>query len=99
MSEKPPGQWGGRRTAIKRCAFVAHVTMGDQIETAEGSSKVGGGGKPMKTAKAVQTFVQATSVAEHMPATTTGEIMKFCHGQRSTAGCRSKFSNFILAKY
>ena len=37
----------------------------------------------MKTAKAVRTFVQATSVAEHMPATTTGDIMLFHHGQRS----------------
>ena len=83
MSEKPPGQWGGRRTAIKRCAFVAHVTMGDQIEEVEGGAKIGGGGKPMKTAKAVQVFVQATSEAEHMPATTTGDIMLFHHGQRS----------------
>ena len=83
MSEKPPGQWGGRRTAIKRCAFVAHVTMGDQIEEVGGGSKIGGGGKPMKTAKTVQIFVQATSEAEQMPATTTGDIMLFHHGQRS----------------
>ena len=34
--------------------------MGDQIEEVEGGSKIGGGGKPMKTAKAVQIFVQAT---------------------------------------
>ena len=37
----------------------------------------------MKTAKAAQIFVQATSEAEHMPATTTGDIMLFHHGQRS----------------
>ena len=73
MSEKPPGQWGGRRTAIKRCAFVAHVTMGDQIEEVGGGSKGGGGGKPMKTAKVVQAFVQATSMAGNMPAAKTGD--------------------------
>ena len=54
--------------------------MGDQIEEVGGGSKGGGGGKPMKTAKVVQAFVQATSLAGPMPATTTGEIMKFCHG-------------------
>ena len=57
--------------------------MGDQIEEVEGGSKIGGGGKPMKTAKTVQIFVQATSEAEQMPATTTGDIMLFHHGQRS----------------
>ena len=58
--------------------------MGDQIEEVGGGSKGGGGGKPMKTAKVVQAFVQATSLAESMPATTTGEVLKFWHGQRST---------------
>ena len=40
-----------------------------------------GGGK--KASKPVRVFVQATSLAQTMPAVTTGEALKFTHGQRS----------------
>ena len=51
--------------------------MGDQIEEVEGGSKIGGGGKPRKTAKTVQIFVQATSLAGNMPTAKTGDMLKF----------------------
>ena len=41
---KPPGQRGERRTDINCCAFVARVTMPDEIEELPADEKAGGGG-------------------------------------------------------
>ena len=63
---KPPGQRGERRTDINCCAFVARVTMPDEIEELPASGKSGGGGGAREAAKDLQVFCQATSKAGHM---------------------------------
>ena len=80
---EPPGQWRERRTDINRCALVARVTMIVEAAAAAGGKKAGGGGGGKKASKPVRVFVQATSLAQTMPAVTTGEALKFTHGQRS----------------
>ena len=51
---EPPGQWGERRTDINCCAFVARVTMADEVEFAQGGTKAGGGAERKKAAKTVE---------------------------------------------
>ena len=69
---EPPGQWRERRTDINRCALVARVTMIVEAAVAAGGKNAGGGRGGKKASKPVRVFVQATSLAQTMPAVKTG---------------------------